>query len=154
MRTPIIVTVLLLLIFLNFNKQTMAQITENMESGYLQAPVNVETKRFCMTLELKDDPDLIKEYESWHMAENIWKEIPKGIREVGILDSEIYRSGTTLFMILTVPADFDFEVQMGKLAGLPRQSEREDFMTKYQESKPGDSSADKWAKMKRVFKLP
>ena len=132
----------------------MAQIEENMEYGYLQAPINVETKRFCMTLELKDDPELIKEYEGWHLAENIWKEIPEGIRQVGILDSEIYREGTTLFMILTVPADFDFEVQMGKLASLPRQSEWEDFMTKYQESKPGASSADKWIKMKRVFKLP
>ena len=149
-----IIRTIIALVFLNINQITMAQIEENMESGYIQAPVKVETKRFCMTLELKNDADLIAEYEHWHMAENIWKEIPQGIREVGIMDSEIYRAGTTLFMILTVPADFDFEVQMGKLAGLPRQSEWEDFMTRYQESKPGASSADKWIKMKRVFKLP
>jgi L-rhamnose mutarotase len=132
----------------------MAQFEENEEAGYIQAPTHVKTKRFCMTLELKDDPELIKEYEEWHLAENIWKEVPEGIRKVGILDSEIYRNGTTLFMILTVPADFDFEVQMQELANLPRQADWEDFMTKYQQSKPGDSSADKWKKMKRVFKLP
>jgi len=57
-------------------------------------------------------------------------------------------------MILTVPVEFDFEAQMGILADLPRQAEWEDFMTKYQASKPGSSSAEKWTKMSRVFKLP
>ncbi len=132
----------------------MAQNAENEKTGYIQPVFEIETKRYCMTLELKDDPKLIEEYEGWHEAENIWKEIPEGIRKAGIMDSEIYRSGTTLFMILTVPADFDFETQMGILAGLPRQGEWEDFMTKYQASKPGESSAEKWTKMKRVFKLP
>ena len=131
----------------------MAQKIENEETGYAQSDYGIETKRYCMTLDLKDDPKLIEEYEDWHEAENIWKEVPEGIRKIGILDSEIYRSGTTLFMILTVPVDFDFETQMGILAGLPRQAEWEDFMTKYQASKPGSSSAEKWTKMVRVFKL-
>ncbi len=132
----------------------MAQEKENKDIGYKQPAMTMETRRYCMTLELKDDPELIEEYVSWHQKENIWKEIPEGIREVGIIDSEIYRLGTTLFMILTVPADFNFEVQMTKLAGLPRQAEWEDFMTKYQASKPGESSAEKWKKMERIFKLP
>lgn len=132
----------------------MAKEKDNIETGYTQPAYQIETKRYCMTLELKNDPGLFAEYEKWHKAENIWSEVPKGIRKVGILDSEIYRSGTTLFMILTVPVDFDFKTQMGKLAGLPRQAEWEDFMTKYQASKPGESSAEKWTKMKRVFKLP
>lgn len=153
MKTSMI-KIIFIFISLILNHLTMAQMEESMETGYIQAPIDIETKRYCMTLELKDDPDLIKEYEEWHLAENIWKEIPEGIRQVGILDSEIYRAGTTLFMILTVPADFDFEAQMKKLADLPKQAEWEDFMTKYQQSKPGDSSADKWRKMKRVFKLP
>ena len=144
----------LLLIFININTSLMAQKIENEETGYAQSGYGIETKRYCMTLELKDDPKLIEEYEDWHKAENIWKEIPEGIRKIGILDSEIYRSGTTLFMILTVPVDFDFETKMGLLADLPRQAEWEDFMTKYQASKPGSSSAEKWTKMSRVFKLP
>ena len=132
----------------------MAQTDENKETGYRQPAMETETRRYCMTLELKDDPDLIREYESWHSPDKIWKEIPEGIRKVGIIDSEIYRHGTTLFMILTVPADFDFEKQMTTLAGLPRQAEWEDFMSKYQASKPGESSAEKWKKMERIFKLP
>jgi len=132
----------------------MAQTEENKETGYKQFPINVETTRYCMTLELKDDPDLIKEYEEWHQPQKIWKEIPEGIRQVGIMDMEIYRFGTTLFMILTVPVDFDFNTQMGKLAGLPRQAEWENFMTKFQAAEPGTSSAERWQKMERVFKLP
>lgn len=131
----------------------MSNMNESTETGYLQSPVNIETKRYCLTLELKNDTHLIKEYEEWHQPENIWTEIPEGIRQVGIMDMEIYRSGTTLFMILTVPVDFDFEQQMGELAGLPRQAEWEDFMANYQQAKTGTSSAERWLKLKRVFKL-
>ena len=139
-------------ILLNIN--AMAQEKENKNTGYNQPALDIETRRYCMTLELKDDPQLIAEYENWHKPENIWKEIPEGIRQVGIVDSELYRFGPPLFMILTVPADFDFETQMTELAGLPHQAEWEDFMTKYQASKPGESSAEKWKKMDRIFKLP
>ena len=153
-KRSFILNFILLLIIKTFNASTMAQTVENKETGYIQPVFEIPTKRYCMTLELKDDPGLIEEYEEWHKVENIWKEVPRGIRQAGILDSEIYRSGTTLFMILTVPADFNFEKQMAILADLPRQAEWEDFMTKYQASKPGESSAEKWTKLNRVFKLP
>jgi hypothetical protein len=34
-------------------------------------------KRYCLALDLKDDPQLIAEYEHWHKAENGWPEIKK-----------------------------------------------------------------------------
>lgn len=147
-------TILFISLFICINSLIMAQTTENKDTGYKQPSMRHETRRYCMTLELKNDPVLIAEYENWHKSENIWKEIPEGIRQVGIIDLEIYRFGTTLFMISTVPVDFDFENQMSKLATLPRQAEWEEFMTKYQVSKPGSSSAEKWQKMERIFKLP
>ncbi|SHJ79560.1 L-rhamnose mutarotase [Pseudozobellia thermophila] len=122
--------------------------------GYVQAAQPRPVKRYCQTLQLKDDPELIAEYEKWHRSDNIWKEITDGLREVGVIDSEIYRHGTLLVMILTVPADFDFQVQMGKLAQLPRQAEWEELMAKYQASDPNAASSEKWVQMKRVFKLP
>ncbi|MBC6998144.1 L-rhamnose mutarotase [Cytophaga sp. FL35] len=121
--------------------------------GYVQKAQSATVKRYCQTLQLKDDPELIAEYEKWHLSENIWKEITAGLKKVGVIDSEIYRHGTLLVMILTVPADFDFEKQMGKLAGLPRQAEWEEFMSKYQASDPNASSSEKWVQMKRIFKL-
>ncbi|PKA97253.1 L-rhamnose mutarotase [Flavobacteriaceae bacterium MAR_2009_75] len=123
------------------------------EYGYEQAPQPKAVKRYCQTLQLKDDADLIAEYEKWHQSQNIWKEITDGLKEVGVIDSEIYRHGTLLVMILTVPTDFDFQGQMGKLAQLPRQSEWEEFMSKYQASDPNAASSEKWLQMKRIFKL-
>lgn len=64
-------------------------------------------KRYCQTLELKDDEKLIEEYAYWHSSEHFWPEIGRGIREVGILDMEIYRLGNRLFMIIETPDDFD-----------------------------------------------
>ena len=60
-------------------------------------------KRYCQTLDLKEDEQLIKEYCYWHSPEHIWPEIPEGIRAVGILNMEIYRLGTRLFMIVRRP---------------------------------------------------
>ncbi len=141
------------LILLAVNVESMAQSDASKEYGYLQAAQTETTKRYCLTLQLKDDLKLIEEYEKRHRPENIWKEVTDGIKKVGVIDSEIYRSGTQLFMILTVPEDFDFEKQMSTLAGLPRQAEWEEFMSKFQASDPNASSAEKWVKMKRVFKL-
>lgn len=121
--------------------------------GYVQKPQPQPVKRYCQTLQLKDNPELIAEYEKWHKSENIWEEITAGLKKVGVIDSEIYRHGTMLVMVLTVPADFDFEKQMGKLAKLPRQAEWEEFMSKYQASDPNASSSEKWVQMKRIFKL-
>jgi len=50
-------------------------------------------KRYCLALDLIDDPWLIKEYQRWHKAENGWPEIKKSILESGILDMEIYQAG-------------------------------------------------------------
>jgi len=113
-----------------------------------------KTKRFCLTLDLKDEPKLIEEYKYWHDSKNIWPAIPKGIREVGIVDMEIYLLSTRLFMIMEAKADFDFEKQMAKLAELPRQKEWEAFVSKYQKSSPDAKSSEKWKLMDRIFKLP
>lgn len=57
-------------------------------------------KRYCRTLDLRNDPELIAEYRRRHSRENIWPEVMAGIREVGILEMEIYILGTRLFMIV------------------------------------------------------
>lgn len=111
-------------------------------------------KRFCLTLDLKDDSELIEEYKYWHRSENIWPEIPRGIREVGIIDMEIYLLGNRLFMIMETAEDFDFDKQMAKLADLPRQKEWEAFVSKFQKSDQDAKSSEKWKMMERIFKLP
>ena len=117
---------------------------ENKETGYPMKPYSVPVKRYCRTLDLKDDPELIAEYRRRHAKENFWPEILAGIKEVGILEMDIYIRGTRLMMILEVPADLDLDEAMTRLATLPRQQEWEDFMSVFQQAAPGASSAEKW----------
>ncbi|MDE6327767.1 MAG: L-rhamnose mutarotase [Duncaniella sp.] len=126
---------------------------QHKEEGYPIKDYQVRVKRYCRTLDLKDNQELITEYRRRHAEENFWPEILAGIKEVGILEMDIYIRGTRLFMIIEVPADLDLEAAMTRLATLPRQQEWEDYMSIFQDAKPGASSAEKWQPMERVFHL-
>lgn len=123
------------------------------KSGYVSPKYDCETKRYCQTLDLKDDPELIKQYRYWHSRKGIWEEIMAGIREVGILEMEIYILGNRLFMIVETPLDFDWDRDMQRLSTLPRQSEWEDFVGRFQKAATGSSSSEKWQLMERMFHL-
>ena len=126
---------------------------ENPKDGYPVQQYHGPVKRYCQTLDLRDNPELIAEYRRRHSQEHIWKEIPEGIREVGILEMEIYLQGTRLFMIVETPLDFDWDTAMARLGTLPRQAEWEDYMAEFQLVKAGMSSAEKWQMMDRIFHL-
>lgn len=130
--------------------------TSNMntpQNGYPVQQYTGPVKRYCQTLDLRDNPELIAEYRKRHSKEHAWKEIIAGIREVGILEMEIYILGTRLFMIVETPLDFDWDSAMARLSTLPRQAEWEDYMAEFQLVKEGLSSAEKWQLMERMFHL-
>lgn len=108
-------------------------------------------KRYCQTLDLYDDPQLIAGYIEEHR--HVWEEIKEGIRQVGILDMQIYIYKNRLFMIVDTIDDFDWVKDNERLAQLPRQAEWEAYMSKYQVSLPGQASHEKWKLMDRIFKL-
>ena len=126
---------------------------ENPKNGYPVQEYHGPVKRYCQTLDLRDNPELIAEYRRRHSQEHIWKEVPEGIRQVGILEMEIYLLGTRLFMIVETPMDFDWDTAMARLGTLPRQAEWEDYMAEFQLGKAGMSSAEKWQLMERIFHL-
>lgn len=126
---------------------------ENPRTGYAVGRTGVPVKRYCQTLDLRDNPALIAEYRKRHSQEHVWQEVIDGIREVGILEMEIYILGTRLFMIVETPLDFDWDEAMARLATLPRQAEWEDYMAGFQLAKAGMSSAEKWRPMERMFHL-
>src|SRR5882672_9505575 len=68
-------------------------------------------KRYCLTLDLEDDPALIAEYRRHH--EKIWPEITASIKDAGIVDMEIYLLGTRMFMIMEVNERFSFDAKAG-----------------------------------------
>src|SRR5690554_549387 len=98
-------------------------------------------KRFCKTLKLEDDPHLIEAYKKVHAPGAVWPEITKGMKEVGIVDMEIYLLGTRLFMIMDTVPDFNHDAAMEELASKPRQAEWETFVSQFQKTS-ADASAD------------
>lgn len=121
--------------------------------GYPSKQHPVPVKRYCRTTELKNAPELIAEYVKRHSQSEAWPEILAGIREVGILEMEIYILDNRLFMIVETPLDFDWDSAMERLATLPRQQEWEDFMAIFQDCKEGDTANEKWKMMERMFYL-
>lgn len=108
-------------------------------------------RRFCLTLDLKDDPRLIAEYRRYH--QKIWPEITRSIKDSGIEDMEIYLLGTRMFMIMEVNESFSFEAK-GKADQLnTRVQEWERLMGTFQKSLPEALPGEKWLLMERVFKL-
>ena len=107
--------------------------------------------RYCFTLDLKDDPALIAEYEAYH--QKVWPEILDSIRYSGILDMEIYRFANRLFLIMETTADFSLERKGQMDAANPVVQEWETLMWTYQQSLPQAKSGEKWMRMERIFKL-
>ncbi len=123
------------------------------QQGYPARQYPHPVKRYCQTLDLRDNPELIAAYRRAHSPQEFWPEILSGIREVGILEMEIYLLGTRLFMIVETAEDFDWETAMARLATLPRQAEWEDFVGQFQQVLQGAKSSEKWRLMERIFKL-
>lgn len=67
---------------------------ETPKTGYQVQSYSVPVKRYCQTLDLRDSPELIAEYRKRHSQAEAWPEILAGIREVGILEMEIYIRGS------------------------------------------------------------
>jgi len=120
---------------------------------YNEKTSHTEFKRFCKTLELRNNPDLIAAYKKAHAKGQSWPEITRGIREVGIMDMEIYLAGNRLFMIMDTVPDFEHDKAMAELAKKPRQSEWEEQMSKFQNSSTEATADEKWQLIERIFKL-
>ena len=112
-----------------------------------------ENKRFCKTLELKDDPRLIEEYKKVHAPGAAWPEITQGMQEVGITDMEIYIYGNRLFMIMETVSNFDHDKAMIILGNKPRQAEWEHFVSRFQKTSIDAAVSEKWQIMERIYKL-
>jgi L-rhamnose mutarotase len=108
-------------------------------------------RRYCLTLDLKDDPQLIAEYKHYH--EKIWPEITLSIKDAGIEDMEIYLLGTRMFMVMEVHEQFSFESKAQADRKNPKVREWEELMWKFQELLPEAQPGEKWLLMERIFQL-
>lgn len=108
-------------------------------------------KRYCFGLRLVDDAELIAAYEEIHQS--IWPEIKESIISAGILNMEIYRVETLLFMIMDTDETFSFERKAEMDAANPKVQEWEALMWKYQQALPSAKTGEKWVAMDRIFEL-
>ena len=108
-------------------------------------------KRYCLALDLHDDPELIAEYKRHH--QNVWSEIKDSIRSSGIESMEIYLLGNRLFMIMEVSDSFSFAAKAATDAANPKVQEWENLMWRFQSALPQAQAGEKWILMERVFSL-
>jgi len=120
---------------------------------YIEPTTIPAFKRYCKTLSLKDDAQLIEDYKRVHAPNAAWPEITQGMKDVGIIDMEIYLLGNRLLMIMDTVADFDHERAMAELATKPRQSEWEAYVSRFQQTSTEATADEKWQLMERIYKL-
>ncbi len=109
------------------------------------------TRRYCLTLDLKNDPALIAEYRKYH--EEVWPDITKSIKDSGIEKMEIYLLGTRMFMVMEVNESFSFDAKAAADKNNPRVQEWERLMWKFQQALPQGKPGEKWLLMERIFRI-
>lgn len=107
--------------------------------------------RYCLALDLVDDPLLIKEYEAHHRA--VWPEIQERIKAAGIINMEIYRVENRLFMIMETNDHFSFDQKAKMDESSPLVQKWEKLMWNYQQALPGSKPDEKWRLMNLIYKL-
>lgn len=108
-------------------------------------------KRYCLTLDLKNDRSLIEEYKKYH--QQIWPEIELSIRSSGILNMEIYLLDTRMFMIMDTEDNFSFSEKQKRDEANPKVAEWETLMSTFQQTLPGTQPGQKWMLMEKIFQL-
>jgi L-rhamnose mutarotase len=108
-------------------------------------------KRYCLALDLRDDPELIAAYEAHH--ENVWPEIIESIKTAGIENMEIYRVSNRLFMIMEVNDSFSFQRKALLDIASTKVQLWELLMWKYQQKLPFAKLGEKWVLMEKIFQL-
>ena len=108
-------------------------------------------KRYCLALDLKNDPKLIAEYEEHHRK--VWPAILQSIKASGIETLEIYRVENRLFMILETDEDFSFEKKKAMDDASETVQQWEELMWNYQQALPSAKPGQKWILMEKIFQL-
>jgi L-rhamnose mutarotase len=109
-------------------------------------------RRFVLTLDLKDDPQVVRAYRRHHRA--AWPEVLRSLRRVGVRELDIYALGRRLVMILVTRDGFDLKKDFARHAASdPRCAEWEALMKGFQQPPPGARRGELWARMEPIFRL-
>lgn len=108
--------------------------------------------RYALALDLLDDPPKIAKYEKAH--ERIWPEVRDHLLNCGVLQMEIYRIGTRLFMVMDVnEAIYSPQLVADASAKNPTIVKWEALMWTFQVPTPWTLAGQKWTPMTKIFSL-
>jgi L-rhamnose mutarotase len=110
-------------------------------------------KTFAQAIDLIDDPDRIATYERYHTQ--IWPEVTRGLRALGIERMHIWRTENRLFMTFEAPDDFNPDRDYQTYTKNARCREWDELMRSYQRRIPSVTNAEDgwWTPMDLVFDL-
>jgi L-rhamnose mutarotase len=112
-----------------------------------------QTQQYCLILTLRDDAELIRQYDEYHQAGNVWPEVIKNICESGILDMQIYRHGEILVLLITASELFSFENMALRDRNNPKVVEWEQLMNRFHAVDDMTTTHKKWNVAKNIFDL-
>jgi L-rhamnose mutarotase len=98
----------------------------------------MKTKKYCFALDLIDDKDAIEAYKTHH--KNVWPEILKSIKAVGIHEME-------------TDEKFSLEGKQKQEESNSKVQEWETLMWSYQKALPTAAPGEKWVRMEKIFSL-
>ena len=112
-----------------------------------------KANRQVLLLDLKNDPELIAQYEACHAPGAVPPEVVKSIRDAGISSMEIFRLGDRLVMLVEADDDFDAKAKAAADATNPAVIAWEKRMDAFQQRLPWAADGEKWLPATRIFSL-
>ena len=108
-------------------------------------------QRYCLALDLIDDEVLIAEYQQLH--HRIWPPVAEHLRSQKILDMQIWRLGTRLFMVMDTAVGFSLEALDQAARDNPEVQAWETLMWRFQAPTPWTHPRSKWQPLTQIFSL-
>jgi L-rhamnose mutarotase len=110
------------------------------------------TVRHVLTLDLRDDPEVIAAYRRYHAE--VWPEVVASLQDAGIRRLDIHLLGRRLVMIVEVQEGLEVQQVFARHArSHPRVAEWERLMKSFQQRAPGARPGEWWAVMEPVCQL-
>ena len=110
-------------------------------------------RRYVYALDLVEEPSKIAEYEAWHRADRIWPSVVASLKNSGLANAELFRTGNRLVLIIDAPDDFSPESKAAADAQDPDVQAWETLMWNYQRALPWARPGEKWILLDSIFSL-